>query len=70
MKISQTLVNDLLDCLCALAVAANGRAPETEEEKAMCQEYAKGTFLSLCEEWEETMGESWDVVPIKPTILN
>lgn len=70
MKMPQTLVNDLMDCLYTLAMCANGRAPETEEEKAMCQEYVKGTFLSLCEEWEETMEESWDVVPINPTLLN
>ena len=29
----------------------------------MCQEYAQGTFLSLCEDWEETMGEAGEITP-------
>ena len=53
---TQQLANDLMDCLCALAISANGRIPETQEDMAMCQEYAQGTFLSLCEDWEKTMG--------------
>lgn len=70
MKMTQQLANDLMDCLCALAISANGRTPETEEEIAMCQEYAQGVFLSLCEDWEETMGEAWEVIPMKPQLLN
>lgn len=70
MKMTQNLANDLMDCLCALAVSANGRIPETEEEAAMCQDYAKGTFLRLCEEWEETTGEPWEVVVTEPPLLN
>lgn len=70
MKMTQQLANDLMDCLCALAISANGRIPETQEEMTMCQEYAQGTFLSLCEDWEETMGEAWKVTPMKPQLLN
>ena len=70
MKMTQKLANELMDCLCALAISANGRIPETQEEIAMCQEYAQGTFLSLCEEGEETIGETWEVVPMKPQLLN
>lgn len=29
MKMTQQLANDLMDCLCALAISANGRIPET-----------------------------------------
>lgn len=70
MKITQVLANDLMDCLCALAVSANGRIPETEEEIAMCQAYAKETFLRLCEQWEEATGENWEVIPMGSPFLN
>ena len=61
MKMTQALANNLMDCLYSLAVAANGRDPKTEEEITMCQEYAEDTFLRLWEQWEETMGESWEI---------
>lgn len=70
MKMTQQLANDLMDCLCALAISANGRIPETEEEMAMVSGICARHLLSLCEDWEETMGEAWEVTPIKPQLLN
>ena len=70
MKMTQKLANDLMDCLCALAVSANGRIPETQEEIDMCQDYAKGTFLHLCEQWEEITGEPWEVIVTEPPLLS
>lgn len=61
MRMTQKLANDLMDNLAALDISANGRLPETEEELQSCERYAKTTFLRLCEEWEQTMGGTWEV---------
>lgn len=61
MRMTQKLANDLMDNLAALDISANGRLPETEEELQSCERYAKATFLRLCEEWEQTMGGTWEV---------
>ena len=61
MRMTQKLANDLMDNLAALAISANGRIPETEEELQSCERYAKATYLRLCEEWEQTMGGTWEV---------
>lgn len=63
MRMTQKLANDLMDNLAALDISANGRLPETEEELQSCERYAKRTFTRLCEEWEQTMGGTWEVVP-------
>ena len=65
MRMTQKLANDLMDNLAALAISANGRIPETEEELQSCERYAKKTFTRLCEEWEQTMEGTWEVVPNK-----
>lgn len=61
MRMTQKLANDLMDNLAALDISANGRLPETEEELQSCERYAKATFLRLCEEWEQTMGGTWEI---------
>ena len=63
MRMTEKLANDLMDNLAALAISANGRIPETEEELQSCEIYAKKTFTRLCEEWEHTMEGTWEVVP-------
>lgn len=63
MRMTQKLANDLMDNLAALNISANGRLPETEEEIKSCERYAKATFLRLCEEWEQTMGGTWEITP-------
>ena len=61
MRMTEKLANDLMDNLAALAISANGRIPETEEELQSCERYAKETFTRLCEEWEQTMRGTWEV---------
>ena len=61
MRMTQKLANDLMDSLTALAISANGRLPETEEEIESCERYAIKTFLRLSEEWEDTIGGTWEV---------
>ena len=61
MRMTEKLANDLMDNLAALDISANGRLPETEEELQSCERYAKETFTRLCEEWEQTMGGTWEV---------
>ena len=61
MRMTQKLANDLMDSLAALAISANGRLPETEEEIESCERYAIKTFLHLSEEWEDTIGGTWEV---------
>ena len=63
MRMTEKLANDLMDNLAVLAISANGRIPETEEELQSCVMYAKKTFTRLCEEWEHTMEGTWEVVP-------
>ena len=61
MRMTQKLANDLMDSLAALAISANGRLPVTEEELQSCERYARETFLRLGEEWEDTIGGTWEV---------
>ena len=61
MKMTSKLAHDLMDCLLALAISANGRMPN-EEEFALSKQYAQETFLRLCNEWEEVMEDEWEVV--------
>ena len=63
MKMTRTLANNLMDSLTALAISANGRIPEREEEFQSCERYAKKTFFRLCKEWEQTMGGTWEFIP-------
>lgn len=63
MKMSQTFANALMDALATLAICANGRMPETFEEIEATQCYAQNAYLKLCNEWEEVMGEEWEVIP-------
>lgn len=63
MRMTQKLANDLIDSLAALDISANGRLPVSEEELQSCGRYAKETFLRLCEEWEQTTGGTWEIMP-------
>ena len=67
MRMTQKLANDLMDSLAALAISANGRLPETEEELQSCERYARETFLRLGEEWEQTTGGTWEITPDENT---
>ena len=61
MRMTQKLADDLMDNLAALDISANGRLPVSEEELQSCGRYAKETFLRLCEEWEKTVGGTWEI---------
>ena len=61
MRMTQKLANDLMDSLAALDISANGRLPVSEEELQSCERYATKTFLRLCEEWEHTIGGTWEI---------
>ena len=63
MRMTQKLANNLMDSLAALAISANGRLPETEEEIESCERYARETFLRLSEEWEQIIGGTWEITP-------
>ena len=63
MRMTQKLADDLMDNLASLAISANGRLPETEEEFQPTENYVKRTFLRLCEEWERTIGGTWEITP-------
>ena len=63
MRMTQKLANDLMDSLAALAISANGRLPETEEEIKSCERYARETFLCLSEEWEQIIEGTWGITP-------
>ena len=63
MRMTEKLANDLMDNLASLAISANGRLQETEEELQSCERYAKRTFTHLCKEREQTMGGTWEVIP-------
>ena len=65
MRMTEKLADDLMNNLASLAISANGYLPETEEELELCENYAKKTFIHLCEEWEKTMEGTWEVVPNK-----
>ena len=67
MRMTQKLANDLMDSLAALAISANGRLPETEEELQSCERYARKTFLCLSEEWEQIIGGTWEITPDENT---
>ena len=61
MRMTQKLANDLMDSLAALDISANGRLPVSEEELQSCEKYARETFVRLCEEWEKTVGGTWEI---------
>lgn len=60
MLMTEKLASDLLDCLTCLAISANGRLPN-EEQLEQSRKYAINTLSRLCNEWEEIMGEGWEV---------
>ena len=51
------------DVYCPLCGARWSPNPVSEEELQSCCRYAKETFLRLGEEWEQTMGGTWEITP-------
>lgn len=61
MKMNFSFASRLMNDFVMLAIMANGRIPETAEEVAETEKYARNTFLALTDFWEEEMGEKWEV---------
>lgn len=61
MRMPLEFAKQLMDDLAMLAVFANGRSPMTAEEIAETEDYARSTFLNLCEAWETEMNERFEV---------
>lgn len=55
MIITEKLSTQLLDTLACVAISAG----ETDLEEVM--QYARNTYFTILDEWEEKKGESWIV---------
>lgn len=69
MKMTFKCADELMTALACVAISANGGCPVdengepnmTEKQMEMVNEYAKRKFVEICEEWEEEMGEDWEI---------
>lgn len=61
MKMTYDFAARLMNDFFLLACYANGRLPETDEEISTTEQYARDMFLGLTEDWEEVMGEEWEI---------
>ena len=70
LTMTQTLANELMDNLACLAFSAMGGIPVNEDGEPLdipkelmekVAEYAKTTFVRLCDEWENTTGKVWNI---------
>jgi hypothetical protein len=81
MIMTNVLAESLLNDLACIAISANGGADVDEDgEIAMSPEslelintYARNKFAEICHEWEEFMGEKWQIEekspdPISPPV--
>lgn len=62
MKISQNIMNNLMDILSVIGVCANGHYPETEKEMMEITNYARAECLFILDKWAKHMNEDWVVV--------
>lgn len=69
MLASEKLCTELLDCLMAVAISANGGADIIDEldedEIANLEEYSRAKFNEIMGEWENVTGTEWAIVPDK-----
>jgi hypothetical protein len=69
LTMTSTLANELMNNLACLAFSAMGGVPIDkngdldipEELIEKVSEYAKTTFVQLCEEWENATGKVWNI---------
>ena len=69
MIMTQKLANALMDDLFCLAISATGGAIQTDDGEYHCSEeqieyadkYARETFCSIADSWEELMDKKWSV---------
>lgn len=62
MKMPYKFAKRLMDDFATLAVLANGREPLSADEVAETEDYARETFIQLCNAWEKEMKESWEII--------
>lgn len=70
MRMTNKLASTLMECFAAVAISANGgvsmdkngRPIFTDEQRIGVEKYARDTFVSLLEEWEDLMGEEWEIL--------
>ena len=62
MRIPQKATDNLMDALAIIAINAKG-LPQNDNEMEEISSYAKQKFISIMTEWEELMGEEWNVIP-------
>ena len=80
MIMTNVLVEALLNDLACVAISANGGAEVDENGEAtvspenleLINTYARNKFVEICNEWEELMGEKWQIeekssAPTSPT---
>lgn len=69
MKMTSKLAKSLQDNLFCLAISAfggisideQGRVELEDKAKKLALNYVSEQFISLCEAWEEAMGEKWEI---------
>lgn len=62
MTMTKKLAQSLMDDLVALAISANEDLSRNEEGVKLAEEYAKETFISLCDEWTSITGKDWRIL--------
>ena len=68
MIMSFELAKELMDALACVAISATGGIEEaangeiSQEQIAYAENYAKDTFISIMDSWEELTGKKWQVV--------
>lgn len=80
MIMTNVLAEALLNDLACVAISANGGAEVDENGEAtvspenleLINTYARNKFVEICNEWEEFMGEKWQIeekssAPTSPT---
>lgn len=73
MKITQSLLNQILDNLVMVCICANGGVPRDENDEIHFEPdqiekmntYARETLTDIMGPWEELTGEKWVVIPDK-----
>ena len=69
MRMTFKCANELMTALACVAISANGGCPVDEngepnlsaEQLEAVNAYAKSKFVEICEEWEELIGEKWEI---------
>ena len=69
MKMTFKCADELMTALACVAISANGGCPTDEngepsftaDQLEAVNGYARRKFVEICEEWEDEMGEAWEI---------